>query len=191
MSAVHCPDTSRLNCEVIASFFSLQLYLHVVVVDICVGLQPSQPTSVSGLLQTLNSQYCGCRVIQGNVVIALNGLTTSGLTSNNFAFLSKIEEITGYLEITGVTVTDQIILPELRVIQGRDLKNGHGLIIDGVTSPSGVLMPKLSEVVRGDAYFSGLSGRCTYETVNWEDIVTNGSQVTGDTNSCTGECVWV
>ena len=123
-------------------------------------------------------------------MIALNGFTTSGLTSNNFTFLSKIEEITGYLEITGVTVTDRIILPELRVIQGRDLKSGRGLVIDGVTSPSGVLMPKLSEVVRGDAYFSGLSGQCTYETVNWEDIVTNGSLVTDNANSCTGECVW-
>ena len=161
----------------------------VLSLDLCLGQQPgqSQPASVSALLQELSTRYCGCSRVLGNVIVSLGSLAANGISSENFTFLSNIVEITGYLEISGLILSDRIILPELKVIQGRALRNGRGLFVANVTAPVGVLMPKLSEVVRGDAYFSGVTGQCSYSTVNWNDVLNSGKLVTGSTASCEGE----
>ena len=114
------------------------------------------------------------------------------LSASNFTFLAAVQEITGYLELKGVSVPDLLSLPSLRVIHGRELKNGRALVVDAVVAPAGVIFPELSEIVTGDAYFSGVTGVCGYASVDWSDILSNGSLQEGSTSTCMqGVCVCV
>ena len=89
----------------------------------------------------------------------------------------------------GVRVADKLSLPSLTVIHGRELKNGRALVIDSVVAPAGVTFPMLAEIVTGDAYFSGVSGVCSYANVDWSDILSNGTLQEGNTSACV-QGVW-
>lgn len=88
------------------------------------------------------------------------------------------------MELKGVGVPDLLSLPSLRVIHGRELKDGRALVVDAVVAPEGVIFPKLSEIVTGDAYFSSITGVCGYASVNWSDVLSNGSLQEGGTSTC-------
>ena len=140
-------------------------------------------------METLRSSLCGCTTIDGSISIDLSSATTpdsssTQLTASNFSFLADVQEITGYLELKGVRVHDLLSLPSLRVIHGRELKDGRALVVDSVVAPEGVVFPKLSEIVTGNAYFSNVTGVCGYMSVNWSDVLSNGSLQEGSTATC-------
>ena len=157
---------------------------------LCVPKLNVQPSSTGqALLETLRNSLCGCITVDGSISIDLSSATTpdsssTQLTAKNFSFLADVQEITGYLELKGVSVRDLLSLPSLRVIHGRELKGGHALVVDSVVVPEGVIFPKMSEIVTGNAYFSNVTGACGYVSVNWSDVLSNGRLQEGSTDTC-------
>ena len=117
--------------------------------------------------------YCGCRVIDGSVNI-VNRPMNETYSSTDFEFLSSVEEIGDTLLIQNINVTDNITLPNLRLIRGHNLLNfgaepsgNPAIYIHNVT----VYLPKLTEITLGDVYIVTVSS-CNHRGVLWEDILT-------------------
>ncbi|XP_065887560.1 epidermal growth factor receptor-like [Dysidea avara] len=97
--------------------------------------------------------------------------------STDFEFLSSVEEIGDTLIIQNINVTDNITLPNLRLIRGRNLfeyllhpAGNPALLTFNVTAP--VYLPKLTEITLGDVYIVTVSS-CNHRGVLWEDILTD------------------
>ena len=97
--------------------------------------------------------------------------------SADFEFLSSVEEIGDTLFVRNINLNDDITLPNLRLIRGRNsipyLLSPAGsvaLFIQNTTAP--VFLPKLTEITLGDAYIVTVSS-CNHRGVLWEDILTN------------------
>ena len=98
-------------------------------------------------------------------------------SSTDFEFLSSVEEFGDTLNIQNINVTDNITLPNLRLIRGRNLidylpspSGNPALFIHNITAP--VYLPKLTEITLGDVYIVTVSS-CNHRGVLWEDILTD------------------
>ena len=125
-------------------------------------------------LQLMSEEFCGCRIVEGNVTINRPG--DEVYSSTDFEFLSSVEEIGDTLFIQNLNLTDNITLPNLRLIRGRNLltyfvppEGKPSLYIHNVTGP--VYLPKLTEITLGDVYLLTVSF-CNHRGVLWEDILT-------------------
>ena len=103
----------------------------------------------------------------------------TNLTEDSFNFLYHVEQISGVLRFQNIPTVDRIILPNLRIIRGEELKEtaeGHGLALVILNTRIGaIVLPNLTEVTRGDVHFRNTtSSMCNYKTVNWDDIIDNG-----------------
>ena len=156
-------------------------YTHAIIVnlDFCDGLRLQE--TVAGLsskeifLEVMSTMYCGCRVVDGSVNIIRRLDET--YSSTDFEFLSSVEEIGDTLNIQNINVTDNITLPNLRLIRGHNLLTvlfplitNPALFIFNVTAP--VYLPKLTEITLGDVYIMTVSS-CNHRGVLWEDILTD------------------
>ena len=116
-------------------------------------------------------------MVDGSVNI-LNRQLNETYSSTDFEFLSSVEEIGDTLKIQNINVTDNITLPNLRLIRGRNLAiffafhpiGNPALLIGNVTAP--VYLPKLTEITLGDVYIVTVSS-CNHRGVLWEDILTD------------------
>lgn len=125
-------------------------------------------------LQTMNNEFCGCRIVDGSINI--NRLGNEVYSSTDFEFLSSVEEIGDTLLIQNLNLADNITLPNLRLIRGRNLLQlstdpigNPAIYIHNVTGP--VYLPKLTEITLGDVYIQTVSF-CNHRGVLWEDILT-------------------
>ena len=150
--------------------------------DFCDGLRIGETIaaheSKEQFLEALSNVSCGCRVIDGSVNI-LGRPMDETYSSADFEFLSNVEEIGDTLNIQIINVTDNITLPNLRLIRGRNLINymlapngDPALIVHSVTSP--VYLPNLTEITLGDVYIVNVSS-CNHRGVLWEDILTDSN----------------
>ena len=103
----------------------------------------------------------------------------TNLTEDSFNFLYHVEQISGVLRFQNIPTVDRIILPNLRIIRGEELKEtdeGRGLALVILNTRIGaIVLPNLTEVTLGDVYFQNTtSSMCNYKTVNWDDIIDNG-----------------
>ena len=125
----------------------------------------------------MSDEFCGCRVVDQSVNI-INRPMSESYSSTDFGFLSSVEEIGDTLYIQNINVTDNITLPNLRLIRGRNLLNfifpgflgDPALFIHNVITP--VYLPKLMEIALGDVYIETVSS-CNHRGVLWEDILTD------------------
>ncbi|XP_065887121.1 epidermal growth factor receptor-like isoform X2 [Dysidea avara] len=146
--------------------------------EFCDGLRVlenavSRGESKEQFLEDMRAMYCGCRVIDGSVNI-VNRPMNETYSSTDFEFLSSVEEIGDTLLIQNINVTDNITLPNLRLIRGHNLLNfgaepsgNPAIYIHNVT----VYLPKLTEITLGDVYIVTVSS-CNHRGVLWEDILT-------------------
>ena len=125
-------------------------------------------------LQAMSDEFCGCRIVDGSVNI--NRPRNEVYSSTDFEFLSSVEEIGDTLFIQNLKLTDNITLPNLRLIRGRTLLKfiveplgNPAIYIHNVTGP--VYLPKLTEITLGDVYIQTVSF-CNHRGVLWEDILT-------------------
>ena len=125
-------------------------------------------------LQTMSDEFCGCRIVEGSININRPG--SEVYNSTDFEFLSSVEEIGDTLFIQNLNLTDNITLPNLRMIRGHNLLEflvipvgNPALYIHNVTGP--VYLPKLTEITLGDVYIQTVSF-CNHRGVLWEDILT-------------------
>ena len=151
--------------------------------DFCDGLKivetaVARNESKERFLEAMSTVYCGCRVVDGSVNI-LHRPMSETYSSTDFEFLSSVEEIGDTLNIQNINVTDNITLPNLQLIRGRNLihymipPNGNpALIVRFVPAP--VYLPKLTEITLGDVYIVNVSS-CNHRGVLWEDILTDSN----------------
>ena len=123
----------------------------------------------------MSNKFCGCRVVDGSLNIFRPMNETYSYT--DFEFLSNVEEIGDTLFIQNIDVSDNITLPNLRLIRGRNLipyridpMGNPALFIHNVTAP--VYLPKLTEITLGDVYIVNVSF-CNHRGILWEDILTD------------------
>ncbi|XP_065888561.1 melanoma receptor tyrosine-protein kinase-like [Dysidea avara] len=124
----------------------------------------------------MSNEFCGCRVVDGSVNIIEKPMNET-YSSTDFEFLSSVEEIGDTLFIQNINVTDNITLPNLRLIRGRNLieylippTGNPAVVILNVTAP--VYLPNLTEITLGDVYIVTVSS-CNHRGVLWEDILTD------------------
>ena len=135
------------------------------------------------ILSNLNRQFCGCTHITGSMQISMMGHEDyTNLTEDSFNFLYHVEEISGVLRFEDIPTVERIVLPNLRIIRGEELLptlEGRGLALVLLETRIGaIVLPKLTEVTRGDVRFENTtSSMCNYKTVNWDDIIDNGQLV--------------
>ena len=120
-------------------------------------------------------RFCGCRVVDGSININRPG--NELYNSEDFKFLSSVEEIGDSLFIQNLNISDHITLPNLRLIRGRNLVDNTisptrhpALFIHNATGP--VYLPNLTEISIGDMYIVTVSS-CNHRGVLWEDILTD------------------
>ena len=146
--------------------------------DFCDGLRIRAFVATSGLkqefLQAMSAEFCGCRIVDGSININRPG--DEVYSSTDFEFLSSVEEIGDTLLIHNLNLIDNITLPNLRLIRGRNLpqivsepRGNPALYIHNVTGP--VYLPQLTEITLGDVYIQTVSF-CNHRGVLWEDILT-------------------
>ena len=118
------------------------------------------PLPKQEFLGTMSEEFCGCRVIEGSISISRPG--DEIYSSTDFEFLSSVEEIGDILFIQNLNLTDNITLPNLRLIRGRNLldfrvtpRGNPALYIHNVTRP--VYLPQLTEITLGDVYIQTVS----------------------------------
>ena len=155
-------------------------YYLIVGLEFCDGLRIRVNLPVSGTkedyLQGLSDLFCGCKVIDRSINI-FNRPFDQVYSSADFEFLSSVEEIGDILYIENINIVDNITLPNLRLIRGRNLeeyiispRGNPALFIRNVTAP--VYLPKLTEITLGDVYIVTVSS-CNHRGVLWEDILTD------------------
>ena len=126
-------------------------------------------------LRLMSEEFCGCRIVDGSINI-FNRPVDEIYSSTDFEFLSSVEEIGDTLLIERLNLIDNITLPNLRLIRGRNLLQflvepvgNPAIYIHNVTGP--VYLPKLTEITLGDVYIQTVSF-CNHRGVLWEDILT-------------------
>ena len=123
----------------------------------------------------MSEEFCGCRIVDGSINI-FNRPVDEIYSSADFEFLSSVEEIGDTLFIQNLTLIDNITLPNLRLIRGRNLLEfvvdpvgNPAIYIHNITGP--VYLPKLTEITLGDVYIQTVNF-CNHRGVLWEDILT-------------------
>ena len=126
-------------------------------------------------LQLMSEEFCGCRIVDGSINI-FNRPVDEIYSSTDFEFLSSVEEIGDTLLIGSLNLIDNITMPNLRLIRGRNLlefivepRGNPALYVHKVTGS--VYLPKLTEITLGDVYIQTVSF-CNHRGVLWEDILT-------------------
>jgi hypothetical protein len=166
---------------------------------VCVGHTPTEVAiglTVLDVLADLRSQFCGCTRVYGNIHINMMGLSISrNLDENDFNMLYYLEQITGSLSLVGIPETTRIILPNLQVIQGKELiERGHSVVIRDVNVGQ-IILPNLAEISQGNVLVEHSSNRplCNWASVNWLDILDNGNIINPLARNCIpeGTCVHV
>jgi len=161
-------------------YHKYKLCIYIFLPDFCEGLRIREAIasgeSKERFLEAMSTLYCGCRVVDGSVNILERPLNET-YSYTDFEFLSSVEEIGDTLNIQNINVTDNITLPNLRLIRGRNLisfllppTGNPALFIHNVTAP--VYLPKLTEITLGDVYIVIVSS-CNHRGVLWEDILTD------------------
>lgn len=148
--------------------------------EVCRGSSEGVSTSGADDLARytkLKKRYQNCTYVDGNLEIKF---LEQGNETFDLSFLSKIEEVSGYVLITSV-VAETIPLTSLKIIRGNQLfnyKNHSYSLFVGVNNQETrglkeLLLTNLSEITRGDVYFVNNDWLCYHDTILWKDIKFN------------------
>lgn len=142
----------------------------------------AQGSSIADILDELSEQFCGCTHITGSIQIDLSTTEDNplNLTENSFDFLYHVQEISGVLRFQNISSVPRIVLPNLVIIRGDEqipTSEGDRLVLIVRNTEIGeLIMPQLREISVGDVLFENTGDLCNYKTVNWADILNEGTQ---------------
>ena len=143
-----------------------------------------QGSTVEEILSSLQSRFCGCTHISGSVLINMASTPSISrqLNASDFNFLYHVEQVSGSIGLQSIPATSQIILPNLHLIRGEELRgNLYALVVQNSTLGE-LILPNLTQISRGDVLFENSGELCNHNTVNWLDILDNGD--VSRTNTC-------
>lgn len=148
----------------------------------------AQGDELDEILADLNDRFCGCTHVTGNIRIdlAISGGPSRNLTEDDFNFFYYVEEISGVLTFQNFPPLPSLTIPNLRIIRGDDTIptiEGYGLVLSVTDSQiAEFYLPRLSEITHGDVLFREVGPLCTYQRVNWNDILNDGMFINENTN---------
>ena len=138
--------------------------------------------SAEAALAEINSRFCGCTHVTGNIQLDLRNVALYPSDEDFFNAFYHLEVLEGFLRLEHIPPVDHLILPNLRLVRGKELlptAEGYKLAIMLSDSLIGELvLPQLREVSRGDVMFRDTGPvMCNYKSVNWNDIIDGGELV--------------
>jgi hypothetical protein len=109
------------------------------------------------------------------------------LDENDFNMLYYLEHITGAFSLVGIPETTRIILPNLRVIQGKELIESRYAVLMRDVNAGQIILPNLTEISHGSVLVEHSSNRplCNWVSVNWPAIIDRGDIINPLTKKCT------
>ena len=142
-----------------------------------IGRSVEQGSTVPEILLNLRSRFCGCTHISGSVLINMASTPSINrqLNASDFNFLYHVEQVSGSISFRSIPATSQIILPNLRLIRGEEvLGKRYSLVVLNSTLGE-LILPRLTQISRGDVLFEDSGELCNHNTVNWPDILDGGN----------------
>ena len=137
-------------------------------------------------LKFLEERFSGCEIVEGSLIVLLGPNRPPNVTSD-FAFLANVTEITGYLLINFANGIE-VPLPSLKVVRGQETllvssglrgfpkATGHRFSVSlGESDITKWPFPSLQEIVNGKVLLYNLSNLATPDTIDWSDILPNGT----------------
>lgn len=77
--------------------------------------------SGAALLNEINSRFCGCTHITGNLWLNFVNVQASELNEDFFSAFYYLEELEGYFILENVPAIDRVLFPSLHLIRGKEL----------------------------------------------------------------------
>ena len=138
--------------------------------------------SAEAALAEINSRFCGCTHVTGNIQLDLRNVALFPSDEDFFNAFYYLEVLEGFLRLQHIHRLDHLILPNLRLVMGKELlptAEGYKLAITLYNSSIlELVLPELREVSRGDVMFRDTGpDMCNYKSVNWNDIIDGGELV--------------
>ena len=131
--------------------------------------------SVQEVLDNLRTRFCGCVYVTGNIRIDMqNRNFTRQLTAEDFNMFYHLEQVTGAVYFFNIPNTSDIVLPNLRIIRAEELEGNRYSLLVRFSTIERLILPKLTQISRGDVLFEGTGTLCNYFLVNWDDIIDGG-----------------
>ena len=107
------------------------------------------------------------------------------MTNENFDFLSQLESIGGVLSFENLALMEQIVIPNLQRIEGKELIPGINASLQVNVIEGDIIFPNLRRITRGDAVFNITNEVCGYLGINWTVILADGSLI--DDSNCSSK----
>ncbi|CAH2104036.1 unnamed protein product [Euphydryas editha] len=131
----------------------------------------SVPSNRDTHYRNLRDRFTNCTYVDGNLE-----LTWLENETMDLSFLQHIREVTGYVLISYVKVS-QIILPQLQIIRGRTLfklkvREEEFALLVTMSSALTLELPALRDVLRGSVGIYNNYNLCHVKTINWDEIIT-------------------
>lgn len=106
------------------------------------------------------------------------------LNASDFNFLYYVEQISGSINLRGIPATSQMIFPNLRLIRGEDLLGDRYALAVQNSTLGELILPKLTQISKGDVIFEDSGELCNHNTVNWPDILDDDNGMVSRINTC-------
>ncbi|KAH8347949.1 hypothetical protein KR084_002500 [Drosophila pseudotakahashii] len=143
---------------------------------ICIGTKSrlSVPSNKEHHYRNLRDRYTNCTYVDGN--LELTWLPNENL---NLSFLDNIREVTGYILISHVDVK-KVVFPKLQIIRGRTLfslsveEEKYAFFVT-YSKMYTLEIPDLRDVLNGQVGFHNNYNLCHMRTIQWSEIVSNGT----------------
>ena len=147
-------------------------------------------TTIQEIFINLYIQFCGCKIVSGNIQIDMTGLSNSSipgpnsnrtslnLSENAFNSLYHLEQVYGAILLRNIPrIANRIILPNLRLIRGRELIFGYYALVLENVDVGEFILPNLTEISQGSVLVNQPRSTrlCNIFRVNWPDILDNGT----------------
>ncbi|XP_041986353.1 epidermal growth factor receptor isoform X2 [Aricia agestis] len=140
---------------------------------VCIGTngRMSVPSNRDTHYRNLRDRFTNCTYVDGNLE-----LTWLQNETMDLSFLQHIREVTGYVLISHVKVTN-IVLPNLQIIRGRTLfklnvREEEFALLVTMSSAFTLELPALRDVLRGSVGIYNNYNLCHLKTINWDEIIT-------------------
>ncbi len=144
-----------------------------------------QGSSVDEVLENLYDRFCGCIYVRGSILINMQNRNVSRqLEANDFNMFYHLREVSGVVRFMGIPNITEIFIPDLRIIRAEVLvASQYSLLIED-SIIGRLVLPKLTQISRGNVLFLNTGRLCNYLTVQWTNIIDGGGQLIDDEGTC-------
>ena len=153
----------------------------------CLGHSTQFESGVLGqeILDNLRARFCGCVLVTGNIRIDMRDRNfTRQLTTDDFNMFYHLEQVSGAVYFLGIPDTSDMIFPNLKIIRAEELEGNRFSLLVRFSNIERFILPRLTEISRGDVLFENTSKLCNYLTVNWRDIIDGGGDLVEEGVTC-------